>query len=73
MGLRDTQAGASEVGFSNTRQNCDPGFYAGQGRENIYSKSKKKSVLGSRDIQASASEDELSNTRAHCEPGFYAG
>ena len=42
MGLRDTQAGARENEFSNTKAHCDPGFYAGWGRGNYESKSKRR-------------------------------
>ena len=41
MGSRDIQASASEGEFSNTRAHCDPGFYAGWGRGNYKSKSKR--------------------------------
>ena len=42
--LGDTQTGASEDDFSNTRLHCHPGFYAGRAREHYVSKSKRKTA-----------------------------
>ena len=42
--LSDNQAGAEETNFSRMRKHCAPGFSAGAGRANEYSKSEKKQI-----------------------------